>query len=295
MSIISAVIQGVIQGLTEFLPVSSSGHLALYQYFTGINSESSLAFTVLLHFGTLLAVFIAFWKTIRELLVEFCRMVGDLFTGRLRFGKGEVNPQRRMILMLLLSLVPLGISVLVKPFFERIAVDNDIILEGLGFLATATLLTLADKAVKGHKKAASMTAKDALAMGIAQGIAPWPGLSRSGSTISAGLLMGLDRGYAVAFSFIMGIPAVLGANLLEAMDLLEGGATVDWVPTIIGVVIAVVVGFLAIKMVNYFVKTDRFKYFAWYTMALGIVVLVIGVIELFFGNPVQHWAMGLFH
>ena len=294
VSILNAIIQGLIQGLTEFLPISSSGHLSLFQYFTGQNSESSVMFSVMLHFGTLVAVFIAFWKTIRELIVEVFRMVQELFTRKRRTAGREMPPQRRMILMLFISLLPLLFSVLFKHFFEGVASDNDIILEGIGFLITAVLLTLSDKVVKGRKKAATMQVRDAVAIGVAQGIAPMSGISRSGSTISIGMLMGLDRSYAVAFSFIMGIPAVIGANILELVDVASGDVTVEWVPVIIGVIVAAVSGFFAIKMVHYFVKTDRFKYFAWYTLALGIVCIVIGIIELFFNRPVQQLISGMF-
>ncbi len=284
MTIQNAVLQGIIQGLTEFLPISSSGHLSLVQHFTGQGGEAGGMFTVLLHMGTLLAVFIAFYKTIWELIVEFFRMLGDIFTGKFRW-KG-MNPNRRMIFMLLLATLPLAAAMLVKDFYDAVASDNDIIVEGVCFLITAGLLFLSDHMVKGRKGAGEMTAKDALAVGVAQAIAPMPGISRSGSTICTGMMMGLSREYAVAFSFILGVPAVLGANLLEVKDLLSGAAPgVDPLLLLVGMGVSLMVGLLAIWMVKWLVKSDKFKWFGWYTLVLGLCTIGIGVTELLRGAP----------
>ena len=221
MSYFSAIIQGLIQGFTEFLPVSSSGHLSLYQYFTGTSSEEALLFSVMLHFGTLAAVIIAFWPTVWQLLIEFLSIFADLFTGKL--FKGYPKPYRRMLYFLMLSCVPLLVVPFVQDFIEGFSTDNSIIAEGCFFLITALLLTLADRAVKGIKTARSMTAQDSVAIGVAQVFATLPGISRSGSTISAGLLMGLDRSFAVSYSFILGLPAILAAGLLDVKDILETG------------------------------------------------------------------------
>ena len=162
MSYLSAVIQGLIQGFTEFLPVSSSGHLSLYQYFTGTSSEGSLLFSVMLHFGTLLAVLIAFWPTVWQLLIEFLSIFTDLFTGKL--FRGYPRPYRRMLYFLVLSCLPLLVVPFVQDLIKGFSTDNSIIAEGCFFLITALLLTLADKAVKGIKTARSMTAGDAAAI-----------------------------------------------------------------------------------------------------------------------------------
>ena len=158
---------------------------------------------------------------------------------------------------------------------------------------TGILLTLADRSRKGRKTAREMRFRDALVIGVAQGIAPLPGVSRSGSTVAAGMLMGLDRQYAVTFSFIMGIPAVLGANVLELGEALGSGSfELPLVPVLIGVAAAVVFGIIAIKMVQWVVRTDKFKYFAWYTLALGSVVTVIGIVELLSGHAIQRMLLG---
>lgn len=294
MSILSAIFQGLLQGFTEFLPVSSSGHLSLYQYLTGISSESSVLFSILLHFGTLIAVFIAFWKTIRELIVEFVLLLRDIVT--LRVFREPPNAKRKMIYMLVISCVPLLFILPFKDGLEGLSSDSSILAEGICFLGTALLLTLADKVVKGTKNARTMKVGDAVGIGVAQAFATLPGISRSGSTISAGLVMGLSRSYAVAYSFILGMPAILAAGLLDLKDLLGGtgaAAGLDLIPSLIGMGVAAAAGLLAIKLVNYVVNTDKFRVFAIYTFLLGVVVTGIALVEIMTGNAVQQWVVGL--
>lgn len=288
MSYLSAVIQGLIQGFTEFLPVSSSGHLSLYQYFTGTSSEGSLLFSVMLHFGTLVAVLIAFWPTVWQLLIEFLSIFTDLFTGRL--FRGYPRPYRRMLYFLVLSCLPLLVVPFVQDLIEGFSTDNSIIAEGCFFLVTALLLTLADKAVKGIKTARSMTAGDAAAIGVAQLFATLPGISRSGSTVSAGLLMGLDRSFAVTYSFILGLPAILAAGLLDLKDVIEAGELgIPIGPALVGMAVAAVSGLLSIKLVKYIVSSDKFGIFAWYTLILGVLVLGTGIAEHFTGHAIQNY------
>lgn len=288
MSYLSAVIQGLIQGFTEFLPVSSSGHLSLYQYFTGTSSEGSLLFSVMLHFGTLVAVLIAFWPTVWQLLIEFLSIFTDLFTGRL--FRGYPRPYRRMLYFLMLSCLPLLVVPFVQDLIKGFSTDNSIIAEGCFFLITALLLTLADKAVKGIKTARSMTAGDAAAIGTAQLFATLPGISRSGSTVSAGLLMGLDRSFAVTYSFILGLPAILAAGLLDLKDVIETGELgIPIGPALVGMAVAAVSGLLSIKLVKYIVSSDKFGIFAWYTLILGVLVLGTGIAEHFTGHAIQNY------
>lgn len=290
MTIWDALIQGIVQGLTEFLPVSSSGHLSLVQYFTGNSGETGAMFSILLHLGTLIAVFIAFRKTIWELIVEAFAMLGDIFRGKFSFK--TMNPQRRMIWMLLLSLVPLLFFVFIKDVYSSVASDNDIVVEGVCFVVTGVLLLLSDKLGSGKTNMATMRPRDALAMGIAQGIAPLPGISRSGSTVATGLFMGLDRSYAVTFSFIMGVPAVLGANVLELGDALGEPFPLSMSVVLVGVLAAVVFGLLAIKMVQWLIHTDKYKYFGYYTLILGVAAIVIGLVEWKSGHWIQRMLLG---
>jgi len=288
MSYFNAIVQGLIQGFTEFLPVSSSGHLSLYQYFTGTSSEESLLFSVMLHFGTLAAVTVAFWPTLWQLLIEFLSIFADLFTGKL--FRGYPKPYRRMLYFLMLSCVPLLVVPFVQDFITGFSTDNSIIAEGCFFLITALLLTLGDKAVKGIKTARSMTAQDSVAVGVAQVLATLPGVSRSGSTISAGLMMGLDRSFAVTYSFILGLPAILAAGLLDLKDVVEAGELgIPLGPALVGMAVAAVSGFLSIKLVSYIVRSDKFRIFAWYTLVLGVLVLGIGILEQFNGHAIQQY------
>ena len=281
MGLWDAILQGIIQGLTEFLPVSSSGHLSLYQHFTGQSGEAAGLFSILLHLGTLVAVCVAFWDTIWGMIVEFFRMIGDIITGKFTFKTD--NPSRRMIFMLIVALLPLLVFFFLRDWYTSLASDNDILVEGICFLATAGLLYLADHLTPGRKDASNMRVRDALLVGTMQGIAPLPGLSRSGSTISSGIFAGLNREFAVSFSFILGIPAVLGANIFEVKDALEAGAQMDILPMLVGMIVAAVVGFLAIKLVRWLARSGNFKVFTWYTLILGTATVVIGIMEKFVG------------
>lgn len=290
MSVWDALIQGIVQGLTEFLPVSSSGHLSLVQYFTGNSGETGAFFSILLHLGTLIAVFIAFRKTIWDLIVEAFVMLGDIFEGKFSFK--TMNGKRRMIWMFVLSEIPLLFFLLVKDYISMVSADNSILVEGVCFTVTGILLLLADKLGSGKTDMDTTKPKDALAMGVAQGIATLPGISRSGSTVATGLLMGLDRGYAVTFSFIMGVPAVLGANLLELADVIGEPFPVGVDIALVGVAAAVIFGLLAIKMVQWLIHTDKYKWFGYYTLVLGAAVILIGIIEWSTGHMIQRMLLG---
>ncbi len=279
MSIFDALIQGIVQGLTEFLPVSSSGHLSLVQHFTGNAGETGAAFSILLHLGTLLAVFIAFRSTIWELIVEAFSMIGDLLKGKFSFKK--MNAKRRMIWLFVLAEVPLLFFILIKDTISSVSADDSILIEGFCFLVTGCLLLLADKLGSGKINMENMRPRDALAMGVAQGIATLPGISRSGSTVATGLIMGLDRGYAVTFSFIMGVPAVLGANILEISDAMAEPLALSPIVMAVGIISSLIFGLLAIKMVQWLIHTDKYKYFGYYTLALGVFCIVVSAIEAF--------------
>lgn len=298
MTALNAVIQGILQGLTEFLPVSSSGHLSLFQYFSGQSGTSGIMFSIFLHMGTLLAVFIAFYKTVFELLKEFVSIFRELFKSKLQPAElkpifTQANPMRRMIFLLVISLIPMIASLFFMDFFEQVSSDNDIIVEGCCFLLTSILLFLADNCVKGHKTAADMKYRDAVVIGTMQAVAPLPGLSRSGSTISAGLMAGLEREFAVAFSFIMGIPPVLGANLMELRNVSEEGSAIPASMVLLGMAAALVFGLLAIGMIKWLVNSEKFRVFAWYTMVLGTLTIAVGVFERLTDHMIQEMILSL--
>ncbi|WP_294408776.1 undecaprenyl-diphosphate phosphatase [uncultured Ruminococcus sp.] len=284
MSIFDAVMQAIVQGLTEFLPVSSSGHLSLYQHFTGNSGEGALFFSAVLHLGTLVAVFIAFRKDIIALLKEFVVLVKDIFKGK--FSYKNMNPERRMIVMIVISCFCLAPFVLFKDWFTSISEDDSIFAEGLCFLYTAAILYMSDKCKKGNKTKGDITAKDSITVGLFQGVALLPGVSRSGSTISAGLFSGFTRETAVKYSFILGIPVILLSCLLELKDAIGAGSPVSAGNCVVGFIVAAVVGVCAIKLVNWLVKTDKFKVFAYYTLVLGVIVIIISIVEKFIGHAI---------
>ena len=290
MSVLEAFLQGVLQGLTAFLPVSSSGHLSLFQYFTGNSGDTGFLFSILLHAGTLIAVFIVFRRTIADLILEAFSLLRDLFTGR--FSAKNMSPSRRMLLFLLLSLLPLTVMFLIKDWVEGFSTDNDVTVEGFCFLLTGVMLLTACKHDHGRKNASSMKAKDAVAVGGAQVVATMPGISRSGSTISAGMLWGFEREYAVTYSFILGIPAVLGAIIFEVPDAFREGSGLPLPVILTGFLTSAVFGVLASKLVQWVVKGNKLKYFGWYTLALGAVMLTVGVIDNFAGHPIQQFFIG---
>ena len=257
MDYISIIIQGIIQGLTEFLPVSSSGHLSVAQHFMNIG-ENTLITSVVLHLGTLLAVFIAFFP--------------------------NMNANRRMMFMVIISTAMLVPVYFFKDFFTGFEGDNDIIFEGFAFIFTAILLFMSDKCIKGNKTGDKMKVADAVAIGAMQCVALFPGVSRSGSTTAAGLFCGLTKETAVTFSFILGIPAILGGSVLEIGDALKSNVELDWVQLGIGFVVSAAVGLLAIALVKWLLKKDRFKIFGFYTAVLGLACIGIGAYELATGS-----------
>jgi len=287
MTILEAVLQGIIQGLTEFLPVSSSGHLSVFQYLTGRSTAYGMLFMVLLHVGTLLAVIIAFWGTICKLVAEFFAMLGDIFTGKFTFK--DMPPYRRMVVLQIVAILPMGLAFFFTDIFDAIAADQDIVIEGFAFMFTSYLLFRSIAAIKrgGKKTAGDMTYLDALAIGAIQAIAPIPGISRSGSTIAVGLMRGLDRKFAVEFSFIMSLPTVLGATLIYSIRNLDEIAAFQPSIVAIGIIVSLVFGLLAIRLLKMLVLSDKFKYLAWYTLVLGIIVVLAGIYEHLAGQPIQ--------
>ena len=276
MDYINVIINAIVQGLTEFLPVSSSGHLSVIQHITGVDGETGLVLSIVLHLGTLVAVFIAFWDTIWGMIKEFFLTIADIFKGK--FSWKNMNANRRMMFMVIIATLILVPVYLFKDFFTGRQGDGDIIFEGVAFLFTATLLFLSDRC-HGMKTGEQMTVKDAVCIGLFQCVALFPGVSRSGSTTAAGLFCGLDKNTAVSFAFVLGIPAILGGSVLEIGDAIHTDMEIDWVAMALGFVIAAVVGFLAIKLVKWLLEKDRFKIFGVYTLILGILCIFAGIWE----------------
>lgn len=278
MTYLSSILMGILQGVTEFLPISSSGHLALFQYFFGMEDFEStqLFFTVMLHFGTLISVFIYYWRDIVDMIREFFLLIGSLVSG----GRGgrerkAVPPARRMILLIIVATLPLFVVLPVKRIIEE--ATGSVAFVSIALLLTGCMLFFSDRLARGRKSAKTATVTDALLVGCAQAIGTLPGISRSGSTISAGMMRGFDRTFAVRFSFLMSLPAVFGATLLELKDALELGLDPAVLPyCVVGVVVSAVVGYFAIRLVNLLADKGKFGKFAYYCWAVGLVSLVAG-------------------
>ncbi len=271
---LSVIILGLVQGLAEFLPISSSGHLVIFQSFLpGLDQiGKDMTLDVLLHLGTLIAVFVVYRKTIWNMIIEFFRMIGQIFSGKFKFRKA--NKYQLMCIFVIVATLPLFLVVFVSDFIE--SKMRNLLVVGIMLFITAALLFIADRSVKGKKQMKDMTVLHALKLGLFQMVATIPGLSRSGSTISAAINMGFDRQTAVEFSFIMAIPAVIGANILSLKDVFEQGFNTALIgPYIVGIVIAAITGIAAINLVKYISRKDKFGWFSIYCIIAGIVSIVL--------------------
>lgn len=248
MTIWQALILGLVQGLAEFLPVSSSGHLVLLRQIFGMD-EPGLLLDTLLHVGTLVAIFVVFWKDILQMLKK---------------------PFSKPVYLLAVATVPAVLAaVLFGDFFETAFTGKYL---GVGFLLTSAVLFVSGRR-QGHRQ--ELGYADAVTMGVFQAFAILPGLSRSGSTISGGLFRGVDREQAAKFSFLMSIPAILGSVVLQVKDLASGeAAALPFWPVLVGIVAAALSSLFAIKFMLYLVKKANLAAFAVYTLVLGVLVCI---------------------
>lgn len=271
MSLLHAVLLGLIQGIAEFLPISSSGHLAIAGELLGATTDIPEFFDVLLHLGTLIAVFVFYWSDILDMIREFVAGVQDLAH---RKTPVPVPPARRLILLLIVATLPLVLVLPVKEYIERMS--GNLYFVALALLLTGCLLFLSDRVRKGRKNERTASVTDALLIGLAQAVATCPGISRSGTTITAGCLVGLDRKFAVRFSFLMSIPAVLGANLLSLLDVAESGVNWPEVPVyLLGVAVAAVSGYACLRLLKMIAEKGRFGWFAYYCWGVGLVTILL--------------------
>ena len=276
MSILSAVILGVIQGVAEFLPISSSGHLAIAQNLLGLKIEGSTdgTFDVLLHLGTLIAVFVAYWPDIVDMIREFFLGVKDIARGT---TPTPVPPNRRMILLLIIGTLPLFVIVPIKDYIEGLSANTIVV--GCALLITGVLLFFSDRYNRGKKNAGSVPLRDVLVIGVAQAFATIPGLSRSGTTVSVGCFLGLDRRFALRYSFLMSILAVLGANILNLKDIVDTGVDMTLLPAYIsGVVTAAVLGYLSIRLLKFVTEKGKFGAFSYYCWAVGALTIIASIL-----------------
>ena len=266
-----AIVLGMVQGVAEFLPISSSGHLSLLQHFFGMEELDTL-YNILLHFATLIAVCVVYWRDVVDMIVEFFRGIASLFSRQ--GGRGNPPEGRRLVLLVILGTLPLF---LILPFDDMV--------EGLGanpvfvsamLLVTGCILFLSDRYGGGRKTVRTATVRDVLLVGVAQGAATIPGLSRSGTTISAGMALGFDRNFAVRYSFLMSLPAVFGATLLKVVKVAKSGVLdTKLLPMYLtGMVVAGVVGYFSIRLVKLLADKGKFGRFAYYCWIVGVIALI---------------------
>ena len=275
MTYFSSFLLGLVQGIAEFLPISSSGHLSIAQNLLNIDTAVPEFFDVLLHLGTLVAVFVAYWRDICDMVMELIHGVNDLAHGT---TPRQVPPARRLILLIIVGTLPLFA---VLPIHKQVqALSNNMVFIGAALVVTGFLLFASDRVKKGRKNERTASLLDAVAVGVGQAIATVPGISRSGMTITSGCFVGFERKFAVRFSFLLSIPAVLGANILSLKDAISAG--VDWgqVPVyLVGVLTAAVSGYLCIGLLRRIANKGKFGAFAYYCWAMGLLTIVLQLIK----------------
>ena len=286
MTLLNAILLGLLQGLAEFLPISSSGHLAIFEVLFKVEN-AGMVFDILLHLGTLLAIFVAYWKDIKMLVVEgFLIVFGSIGNAgrfiinitrkdnKLTYNQIINTPYRKFVVLVIVSTIPTGIiGIVLKDIID--AASSSLLVTGTCLLITGLMLIVSDMVQPGKKKPNQVKYREAGIIGIVQGLATFPGISRSGSTITACLLCGFDKSFAVKYSFIMSIPAVMGAAILELKDFGEVAVTsTELVYYGIGTLVAALVGYICIKTMLVVVRGKKFKYFAYYCFAIGLFSII---------------------
>lgn len=290
MSFFEAILMGIVQGLTEFLPISSSGHLAISRHILDLKLDNIL-FEVLLHLGTLIAIIAVYKKDVLELIINGFKIIGNFFRYIIISIRNTVSNEnkkkpkiindnnKRFVMLIIVASIPTAIIGLL---LEKIIIKsfNILLVPGICLIVTGFLLYSTNKLKVGNKKEGRTSYKDAIIIGTFQGFAGLPGISRSGSTIVASLLQGLSRDFAVKFSFLMSLPAVIGAMILQLKDLpIDILKEAISLPYIIGMLVSALVGYLCIKLLIKLIKNNKFYYFAYYCFGVGVIVVIINFIK----------------
>lgn len=274
MNTIQALLMGLLQGLTEYLPVSSSGHLTIASTLFGIDGEENMLFTIMVHVATVLSTIVILGGEIWNIIKG---MFGPLNNGAQ--GLNRLNPNQRYVLNILVSMIPIGIvGVFFKEQVEAIF-GSGMTIVGICLLVTALLLTFSYYARPRERENISLG--HAFIIGLAQAIAVLPGLSRSGSTIATGLMLGEKKSNMAQFSFLMVIPPILGEALLDVLKMVKGeslGAEIGWLPLTVGFLAAFISGCVACKWMIGIVKKGKLIYFAYYCAIAGVISLIYGLV-----------------
>lgn len=274
MELYQAVVLGIIQGLTEFLPISSSGHLVMSQYLFGLK-EPEIFFDVCLHVGTLVAVIIYFRKDIFSIISTVVKSSASLIKKEISMEEAMGNTDIKMALLIIVGTVPTVIAgLLIKQIASLLF--SSVLIVGMMLILTGFILWVTQKIGDKTIEMKDFSMKKALAIGVVQGLAVTPGISRSGSTIAIGLFLGLNREIAARYSFLLSIPAIAGAALLSLKDI-EGLHGIAYETVIPGMLISAVVGYLALSLLVYIVKKGQLHIFAPYCWVAGCVAILLGL------------------
>ena len=277
MSIWAAIFLGLLQGIAEFLPISSSGHLSVLQnlFELGTGEEGHLFFDVLLHFGTLVAICVAYWSSIKEMVFDVLAFVQNRKQPAIE--QQRRYPAGRLALMLIFGTLPLLLVLPVNDYIEQLYYNTFFI--GAAFLLTGCMLYVSDRMPQGRRQEKGMRVRDALIIGLCQAVATIPGLSRSGATITAGLATGLERNFALKYSLLLSLPAVLGANLLALIRAVKAGIDVTLLPAyFVGMLVAGASGYFAIRILRRIVQRDGFGKFSYYCWGVGLVTIILSIV-----------------
>ena len=277
MTLFESIILGLVQGLAEFLPISSSGHLAALQYIFGIDGSNVLTCTVMLHFGTLVAIFVVYWKDIVDLVKELFATIKDICTGQgVQVNK---NDTRKLGFMIITASVPTAIiGLLLNDFFESLYARMTVI--GVCLIITGCGLFFAERYGGGKRTIKDMNFRNAFFIGLCQSVAIMPGISRSGATMIGGLACKFDRAFAVRYAFLISIPSVLGAFLLEvpeAVRSVSDGTGMSLGVMLAGIAVAAVSGYAAIKVMIKAVTNKKLMYFSVYTWIAGAALIIYSI------------------
>jgi len=279
MTVFMSLLLGLVQGIAEFLAISSSGHLSILQNLLnlGYSEESNLLFEVLLHLGTLVSIIAVYWKELKIMVsdsLEFFRMRADSDADE----PVILKPPARALLFILVGTIPLVVVLIISNTIKRLFFNVGFI--GFALIITGGLLFVSDKYIKrGNKTEKSMTLVDALIIGLAQAVAVIPGLSRSGTTIAVGLTRGLSGGFAVRFSLLLSIPAVIGATIVQLYKAIRDGVNFSLFPMYLaGFIVAAVVGFFAIQFIRRLMNKGSFGKFAYYCWGVGALAIILSII-----------------
>jgi len=279
MSVIVSLLLGLVQGIAEFLPISSSGHLSILTNLFNLkySEDDNLLFEVLLHLGTLIAVFVVYWKDIKAMVsdgVEFLRKRSDPDPDE----PAVLKPSARALLFVIVGTIPLLIPMIFNNSISRLF--SNTIFIGFALLITGGLLFVSDRYIKrGQKTEKSMTMGDAVIIGLSQAVAVIPGLSRSGTTIAVGLARGLSGTFAVRFSLLLSIPAVLGSTVLVLFKSIKEGINLSLLPTYLaGFVVAAIVGFFSIQIIRRIMAKTGLGKFSYYCWAVGVLTIILSLV-----------------